>query len=85
MTRIDADNLRIALADLPGLRGPGATEAQVSAQMDSIVAGDAARKRMIAEAVVAAANAGERGVWIGRDWHGATAFRVKQAREYLAG
>ncbi len=64
--------------------GPGATDAEIAGQIAANMDDAAARKRAVALAIVAAAEAGQRGVDLAGRWYAANAYRAKQARAYLA-
>jgi hypothetical protein len=82
--RYDGAIPQAALDALPVETVQGATDAEIAAQIAANVDEATARKRMIASAIVAAAEAGERGVTIRGQWYTAAAHRAKQARAYLA-
>lgn len=60
-------------------------EAKIDEQIDYAMDMMRARKLSIARAVVDAADRGDRGVYIGRDWHSTSARYVAEARATIAG
>jgi hypothetical protein len=68
----------------PTREDPAITQQRIARQIESLAAEARSRSRQRDEALIAAAEAGKRGIWHGSDWLACIPARVAEARARLA-